>query len=62
LKAVLHGPLNKRWSGHLQEISQREMIVIIPLMVLILLIGLWPSWILSVINQAVVTWSYIPKF
>jgi NADH-quinone oxidoreductase subunit M len=61
LKDVLHGPLNKHWAGHLQEISQREMVVIIPLMVLILFIGLWPSWILSVINRAVVMWSLIPK-
>jgi len=35
--------------------------VILPLMALILFIGLWPSWILSVINRAVVMWSLIPK-
>ncbi|RPJ45590.1 MAG: NADH-quinone oxidoreductase subunit M, partial [Chloroflexi bacterium] len=47
LKDVLHGPLNKRWAGHLFEINQREMVVIFPLLVLILFTGLWPSWILS---------------
>jgi NADH-quinone oxidoreductase subunit M len=61
LKDVLHGPLNKRWAGHLKEINQREMVIMIPLLVLILFIGLWPSWILSVINRAVVMWSLIPK-
>jgi NADH-quinone oxidoreductase subunit M len=61
LKDVLHGPLNKRWSGHLVEITQREMIVMVPLLVLILIIGLWPSWILSVINRAVVMWSMFPN-
>lgn len=61
LKDVLHGPLNKRWSGHLVEITQREMIVMVPLLVLILVIGLWPSWILSVINRAVVMWSMFPN-
>ncbi len=61
LQDVLHGPLNKRWAGHLEEITQREMVVIVPLMVLILVIGMWPAWILSVINRAVVMWSMIPK-
>jgi NADH-quinone oxidoreductase subunit M len=57
LRDVLHGPLNKRWAGHLKEISPREMVVMAPLLVLIVVIGLWPSWILAVINQAVVMWS-----
>jgi NADH-quinone oxidoreductase subunit M len=61
LKEVLHGPLNKRWVGHLEEISQREMLVIVPLLVLIVAIGLWPGWILSVINRAVIMWSMIPN-
>lgn len=50
---VLHGPLNTHWSGHLSEISLREGIVIAPLMVLILVIGVWPAWIVEVINRAV---------
>ncbi len=60
LKDVLHGPLNKRWAGRLVEIDQREMIVMIPLLALILVIGLWPGWILSVINRAVILWAMIP--
>jgi NADH:ubiquinone oxidoreductase subunit 4 (subunit M) len=35
------------------EINRREMIAIFPLMVLMLFIGVWPSWILNVINQTV---------
>jgi NADH-quinone oxidoreductase subunit M len=58
LRDVLHGPLNKRWSGHLREINRREILVMAPLLVLILLIGLWPSWILNVINQASVSWFF----
>ena len=57
IKKVLHGPLNERWStgGHkLTEINLREIIVMAPLMALILLIGVWPAWILDVINKAVV--------
>jgi NADH:ubiquinone oxidoreductase subunit 4 (subunit M) len=49
----LHGPLNEHWVGHISEINAREIFVIVPLMVLILWIGIWPSWILNVINDAV---------
>jgi NADH-quinone oxidoreductase subunit M len=56
LKMVLHGPLNEKWTHgehRLTEISIREVIVMAPLMVLILWIGVWPAWILAVINRAV---------
>jgi NADH-quinone oxidoreductase subunit M len=53
LKMVLHGPLNEQWKGHLTEINAREVFVIAPLMVLMLWIGVWPGWILGVINRAV---------
>jgi len=54
IKQVLHGPLNEHWVGHLTEINAREVFVIVPLMVLMLWIGVWPAWILNVINRAVV--------
>jgi NADH-quinone oxidoreductase subunit M len=54
IKKVLHGPLNEHWIGHLAEINAREVFVIVPLMVLMLWIGIWPAWILNVINRAVV--------
>jgi len=54
IKQVLHGPLNERWVGHLSEINLREVLVIAPLMILILSIGIWPAWILNVINKAMV--------
>ena len=53
IKKVLHGPLNERWKGHMTEINSREVIVMVPLMALILVIGVWPAWILEVINKAV---------
>ena len=53
LKLVLHGPLNTRWLGHVTDINPRELAVMTPLMALMLLIGVWPSWLLNVINQAV---------
>jgi len=43
--------------GHaLTEINLRELVVITPLMVMILVIGFWPRWILDVINKAVSGW------
>jgi NADH-quinone oxidoreductase subunit M len=58
IKSVLHGPMNEHWAhgGHkLTEINIREIIVMAPLMVMILWIGIWPAWILNVINKAVVS-------
>jgi NADH-quinone oxidoreductase subunit M len=54
IRQVLHGPLNAHWAGHLTEINAREIFVIVPLMILILWIGIYPDWILGVINRAVI--------
>jgi NADH-quinone oxidoreductase subunit M len=56
LRMVLHGPLNERWAGKLAAMNTRELVVIFPLMALMLVIGLWPSWILNVINRAITYW------
>jgi NADH-quinone oxidoreductase subunit M len=56
IKKVLHGPLNEHWAHgehRLTEINTREILVMVPLMALILWIGIWPAWILDVINKAV---------
>jgi NADH-quinone oxidoreductase subunit M len=52
IQRVLLGPLNPRWAG-LTEINLREVVAVAPLMVLMLVIGVYPSWILKVINQTV---------
>lgn len=57
IKKVLHGPMNEHWAHgehKLTEIDAREILVMAPLMVLILWIGIYPAWILDVINKAVV--------
>jgi NADH-quinone oxidoreductase subunit M len=57
IRKVLHGPLNEHWAHgehRLTEINTREVLVMVPLMALILWIGIWPAWILDVINKAVV--------
>ena len=53
IKNTLHGPLNKEWVGHLTEMNGRELLVIAPLMVLMLLLGVWPGWLINVINNTV---------
>lgn len=56
IKKVLHGPMNEHWAHgehRLTEINTREILVMAPLMVLILWIGIYPAWILDVINKAV---------
>jgi NADH-quinone oxidoreductase subunit M len=55
IKQVLHGPLNEKWAHgehKLTEINTREIVVMAPLMALILVIGIYPAWILDVINKA----------
>ena len=55
IKSVLHGPLNELWAHgehKLTEINRREIIVMAPLMMLMLVIGIYPAWILDIINKA----------
>jgi NADH-quinone oxidoreductase subunit M len=49
---ALHGPVNETHTAHLSEIGKRELVVIAPLMVMMLWLGVWPGWLLDVINKA----------
>jgi NADH-quinone oxidoreductase subunit M len=56
IKKVLHGPMNEHWAHgehKLTEINLREILVMVPLMALMLFTGIWPLWILDIINKAV---------
>ncbi|MHC1740550.1 MAG: NuoM family protein [Anaerolineaceae bacterium] len=53
IRDVLHGPLNPEWAGKIQDISKREIAVMIPLMVFMLGLGIWPRFLLDIINAAV---------
>jgi NADH-quinone oxidoreductase subunit M len=53
IRAVLYGPTNAHWRGHALEIEFREVLALSPLVVLILITGLYPNWIVEIINQAV---------
>lgn len=54
IRAVLHGPFNMHWKDYNLEIELREVVAIAPLLVLMLITGLWPNWVLTVINGSVV--------
>jgi NADH-quinone oxidoreductase subunit M len=53
IRATLHGPFNMHWRDYNLEIDRREFIAIAPLMVLMLVTGIAPNWVLSVINASV---------
>ncbi|MDD9956946.1 MAG: NuoM family protein [Anaerolineaceae bacterium] len=53
IRSVLHGPFNMRWRDTRLEIETREVLAIAPLLLLMLVTGVWPNWILPVINQSV---------
>ena len=51
-KDVFFGPLNEKYAD-LPDLSSREWIALIPLMVLIILFGLWPQLIINITDPAV---------
>jgi NADH-quinone oxidoreductase subunit M len=53
IRAVLQGPFNLHWKDYKLEIELREIAAIAPLMVLMLVTGIVPNWILTIINQSV---------
>ena len=58
IQKVLHGPVNEEWveydrTEHKLEITVREVVAVVPLMVLMLVTGLYPNWIMPVINNGV---------
>ncbi len=53
IRAVLQGPFNLHWRDTRLEIELREVIAIAPLLVLMLVTGVLPNWILTVINESV---------
>jgi NADH-quinone oxidoreductase subunit M len=53
LSKVLHGALPGRWRDAALEIGIRERLAIAPLILLMLLTGIWPGWILGLIGTVV---------
>ena len=53
IRDVLHGPFNVEWAGKINDISKREVAVMVPLMLFMLALGIWPRLLLDMINAAV---------
>jgi NADH-quinone oxidoreductase subunit M len=53
IRTVLHGPFNMHWRDYHLEIELREVVAMAPLMVLMLVTGVLPNWILPIINDSV---------
>lgn len=49
---TLHGPEKPEWRG-LKDMTTMEHVIIWPLMLLMLSLGLWPQWLLAIINDTV---------
>jgi NADH-quinone oxidoreductase subunit M len=52
IQRVLLGPLNRRWAG-LRDIGLGEGAAVAPLLAFMALTGLWPGWILTMINETI---------
>ncbi len=55
IRAVLHGPFNMRWRDYNLELTPAELLGMAPLLILMLLTGVYPNWILPIINTTVST-------
>jgi NADH-quinone oxidoreductase subunit M len=55
IRAVLHGPFNLHWKDYNLELTRAELFAITPLMILMLVTGVYPNWILPLINSTVTT-------
>jgi NADH-quinone oxidoreductase subunit M len=55
IQKVLHGPANRELLHHaaMPDINRREIIALAPLLVLMLVVGVYPMWLMTVINQSV---------
>jgi NADH-quinone oxidoreductase subunit M len=55
LQKVLHGPLGEEWEHHpLTDISLPEVLAVAPLMIAMLVLGIYPALVLNLINVGVV--------
>jgi len=57
LQKVFLGPLNEKW-GQLPDMSARELMAVAPLAVLTVLFGVWPRFLLDIMNPTI---NYMAK-
>ncbi len=52
IQRILLGPLNTKWEG-IAEINTRELITLVPLLIIVLVLGVYPKIALDIINPAI---------
>lgn len=57
IAAVFLGETNEKWAV-MPDLSQREMLVIVPLLILTILVGVVPSWLLDTIHTSMASLSF----
>ena len=53
MQKVFLGPLNNKWAD-LEDLTTRELVSIVPLAVLTVAIGVWPSWVFNLMNTTLI--------
>ena len=53
MQKVFLGPLNNKWAD-LEDMTPRELVSIVPLAVLTIAIGVWPSWVCNLMNTTII--------
>ncbi|MGH2667794.1 MAG: complex I subunit 4 family protein, partial [bacterium] len=51
IRQILLGPLNERWRA-LEDMNPRELLSLAPLLILVLALGVYPVWLLSIQHAA----------
>jgi NADH-quinone oxidoreductase subunit M len=53
IKLVLMGEFNKQWEGKMPEMTTRELVTVVPLVVLTVVLGVYPSLLLDLMNTSI---------
>jgi NADH-quinone oxidoreductase subunit M len=53
LKLVLMGEFNPKWEGKMPEMTTRELVTVVPLVVLTVVLGVYPSLLLDLMNTSI---------
>jgi len=56
LQKVFLGPFNEKWAG-LRDMNARELISVVPLCVLMVLFGVWPSFLIDIMNPTMTVFA-----
>jgi len=53
IKDVFLGPFNPRWEGKLSEMSARELVTVVPLVILTIVLGVYPALLLNLMDPTI---------